>query len=146
MISLMEKLVSPQQSRPWMICHSSGLPPFDLSGQRKQFLLELFAGIVHCIAHLHGRALRADAGERQINRGVRRLHANLLLRNLQCLRRNDTKQIVRSLADLRRVVLNGHRTARIHCRHRIGSAAALRTMAEAERHASPAHPTRACGG
>src|SRR5881392_547947 len=47
-----------------------------------------------------------------------------------------------SLADLRRVMLNRHHTASIHCRHRIGPAAALRTVTKTERHTAPLHPTR----
>src|SRR5437870_12654985 len=47
-----------------------------------------------------------------------------------------------SLADLRRVMLNRHHTASIHCRHRIGPATALRTATKTKRHTAPSRPTR----
>src|SRR5947208_12003698 len=47
-----------------------------------------------------------------------------------------------SLADLRRVMLNRNHTASIHCRHRVGPAAALRTVTKTKRHTAPSRSTR----
>src|SRR4029077_3778168 len=118
---------------------------FGLLSQRKQFLLELCAGVVYCVSHLHRRALCADAGKRKINCGVGRLHTNLALRYIQSPRGYDAEQIVRSLTRLWGVVLNRHNALDIHRCQRISAAATLRTMAQTECHASPPHPWRACG-
>ncbi len=97
------------------------------------------------IAHLHRGALRAHAGERQTHGGIRRAHLNLLLGNTERLRGHDAEKVVRTLPDLRRVVLNRDNAARIHGHQSISSPAALRTMAQAQRHAATARPTRAVG-
>src|SRR5439155_7235760 len=97
---------------------------------------------MHGITHLHRGALRADAGEGQMNRRVGRSNTDLALRQTQCPRRHHADEIMSSLADLRRVMLNRHHTASIHCRHRIGPAAALRTVTKTKRHTTPSRPTR----
>ncbi len=62
-----------------------GFAAFDLRRQPEQILLQCLTGVVHRVAHLHGRALGADTGEGQIYRGVRRAHTNLALRQVQGL-------------------------------------------------------------
>src|SRR6201993_2283906 len=95
---------------------------FGLRSQQKQFLLKLCAGVVYCVSHLYRRALRADAGEGKIDRGVGRLHANLALRYIQSPRCYDAEQIVRSLTRLWGIVLNRHNALDIHRCQRISAA------------------------
>jgi hypothetical protein len=90
------------------------ISPLGLSGQSKKLLLQFVAGVVHGIAHLHGRALGADPGKGQTHRRVRTAHPNLLLRDAQGLRRDHAEQIVSALADLRRVMLDGYDRVGIH--------------------------------
>ena len=107
MISPMEKLVSPQHSRPSMICHSSGLPPFaceaSVNSSCFSFLQALCTALPICM--VVRCALTPAKGK--LHRGIGRADANLALAGCPSVReRHDAEQVMRSLADLRRIVLN----------------------------------------